>query len=140
MKNMMKKYDEMKNEALMFYKDLDVVVEDIELAIISLTMPEYAKAFNKENNSEIVDCSALAKVGNAICTYYLTNQKLNSKKDLLSNENLAKYGKELLEGHLFMLDNDLNQDTYKLAFDSLMGYLFLTDSKKANELLKKYIA
>ncbi len=39
-----------------------------------------------------------------------------------------------------MLDNDLNQDTYKLAFDSLIGYLFLTDSKKANELLKKYIA
>ena len=140
MKNMMKKYDEMKNEALMFYKDLDVVVEDIELAIISLTMPEYAKAFNNENNSKIVDCSALAKVGNAIYTYYLTNQKLNNKKDLLSNENLAKYGKELLEGHLFMLDNGLNQDTYKLAFDSLMGYLFLTDSKKANELLKKYIA
>ena len=72
--------------------------------------------------------------------HYLTNQKLNNKKDLLSNENLAKYGKELLEGHLFMLDNDLNQDTYKLAFDSLIGYLFLTDSKKANELLKKYIA
>ena len=41
MKNMMEKYDEMKNEALMFYKDLDVVVEDIELAIISLTMPEF---------------------------------------------------------------------------------------------------
>ena len=32
--------------------------------------------YYKENNSEIVDCSALAKVGNAICTYYLTKQFL----------------------------------------------------------------
>lgn len=65
-------YDEMASKTLEFYDKLQIDILDkyVDLAVRSLTMPQYAKEFNDKIHKEIGNHRALATVGDAICAAY----------------------------------------------------------------------
>lgn len=67
-------YDEMVEKTREFYDELQIDISDkyVDLAVRSLTMPQYAKEFNDKFHKEIGDHRALATVGDVICAAYKT--------------------------------------------------------------------
>ena len=142
-------FDEMKEKAKKFYKDLGVNVPDdkINLAVYSLTMPQYENAYNSKNDSKIFDHSALATVGDAVCAAYLmlkeysdglNKEDLTKKKSKLKNEKLNKIGEKMCGGKLFASNNDLesnndkeNKKAYATAFEAVVGFIALLEKQKS---------
>lgn len=65
-------YDEMIEKTREVYDELQIDIPDkyVDLAVRSLTMPQYAKEFNDKFHKEIGDHRALATVGDAIYAAY----------------------------------------------------------------------
>lgn len=141
-------FDEMKEKAINFYKELGVEVPDdkINRAVYSLIMPQYAHDYNKKNNPKIFDHSALATVGDAVCAAYLmlkeysdglSKEDLTKKKSKLKNEELNKIGEKMCCGKLFASNNDLesnndngNKKAYATAFEAVIGFIALLEKQK----------
>ena len=146
-------YNELKNKALNFYMVLSINVPTKfeELAVQSLTMPQFAKEYNDVNEHKIGDHRALATVGDSICGSYLmlkefkknsTPKVLTEKKEKVTNQHLNFIGKELLEGKLFATNTDLqeiNKKDYATSFEAIIGFIALIDKKETFRILDKYL-
>ena len=149
-------WDEMVKKTKEFYQELGVEIRDndISLAVQSLTMPCYAKEYNDKNidkNLGILDHRSLGTVGDAVNEGLLmirkfksdsTMESLTNDKVELTNENLNRKGKELLEKYLFNINNDLdpkNKKSFATAFEAIIGFLSLIRIDKAKEVFDKYI-
>lgn len=156
-------YDKMIERALSFYEKLNIEVssdKDINRAVKSLTMPQYAKEYNDlhkdRHENKIGDHCALSTVGDAVCEAFLmlnryednkTSGDLTDCKELLTNDRLNEIGQKMLSGFLFERNNDLNLKNTKAfatAFEAVIGFIALLDkengTKNANEILKKYLS
>ncbi len=113
-------YEEMSDRAFKFYDDLQINIPKkyADLAVRSLTMPQYAKEYIDSNNNPIGDHCALATVGDAVCEAFvmlkeyndaLTADDLDKKKESLQNEKLNLVGELMLKGVLFTSNNDLEK-------------------------------
>lgn len=83
--------DIMTEKTRQFYKTLQIDIPDeyIELAVMSLTMPQYAKEFKDKYHEKIGDHRALATVGDAVCGAFLMldrYEKSKTKKDLTAEK------------------------------------------------------
>lgn len=101
-------YDEMIEKTREVYDELQIDIPDkyVDLAVRSLTMPQYAKEFNDKFHKEIGDHRALATVGDAIYAAYtmlkfyedsLTADDLNKKRRSYKIKSLdwQKYAKSI---------------------------------------------
>ena len=134
-----------------FYSKLNIKINDIKLAVASLTMTEFAKNYNDVNSVKIDNQDALATVGDSICGSYVmikeygpfaTMEYLTNKKDIVTNNNLKIVGKKLLEGYLFHANNDLkegNKKDYATAFEAIIGFIALNNPNDIKPLLDKYL-
>lgn len=79
---MLSTYEEMSEKASRFYEDLQIKIPDqyVDLAVRSLTMPQYAKEYNDSNNHPIGDHRALATVGDAVCGAFLMLDRYTDEK------------------------------------------------------------
>ena len=66
---MLSTYEEMSEKASRFYESLQIKIPEqyVDLAVRSLTMPQYAKEYQDKYNQCIGDHRALATVGDAVC-------------------------------------------------------------------------
>ena len=155
-------YDEMVEKTREFYDELQIDIFDkyVDLAVRSLTMPQYAKEFNDKFHKEIGDHRALATVGDAICAAYimlkfyedsLTADDLNKKKDVLQNKELNIVGEQVLKDVLFARNNDLssnneneNKKAYATAIEAVIGFISIIDKKcvfdTIDQIWDKYVA
>ena len=155
-------YDEMIEKTREFYDELQIDIPDkyVDLAVRSLTMPQYAKEFNDKFHKEIGDHRALATVGDAICAAYimlkfyedsLTADDLNKKKEVLQNKELNIVGEQVLKDVLFARNNDLssnneneNKKAYATAIEAVIGFISIIDKKCVFETIDriwdKYVA
>ena len=136
-----------------FYKSIEVKIPEdkIELAVASLTMPQYAETFKNETGKSIIDHRGIATVGDAICGALLmmkeyqfgaTMKKMTDEKKSLANASLYSPGKQLLEGVLFSANNDLdpiNKKSYATAFEAVIGFLSFIDLNTAKKIFDQYI-
>ena len=155
-------YDEMVEKTREFYDELQIDISDkyVDLAVRSLTMPQYAKEFNDKFHKEIGDHRALATVGDAVCEAFvmlkeyndaLTADDLDKKKESLQNEKLNLVGERMLKGVLFTSNNDLesnnddhpNKKAYATAFEAIIGFIALLDKNQntnnADRILKEQL-
>lgn len=145
-----------------FYDELQIDIPDkyVDLAVRSLTMPQYAKEFNDKFHKEIGDHRALATVGDALCEAYtmlkfyedsLTADDLNTKKEVLQNKELNIVGEQVLKNVLFARNNDLssnneneNKKAYATAIEAVIGFISIIDKKCVFETIDriwdKYVA
>lgn len=79
---MLSTYEEMSEKASRFYEGLQIKIPEqyVDLAVRSLTMPQYAKEYNDSNNHPIGDHRALATVGDAVCGAFLMLDRYRCKK------------------------------------------------------------
>ncbi len=134
-----------------FYSKLNIKINDIKLAVASLTMTEFAKNYNDVNSVKIDNQDALATVGDSICGSYVmmkeyepfaTMEHLTKEKDIVTNKHLKIVGKKLLEGYLFHTNNDLkeeNKKDYATAFESIIGFVALNNPNDLKTILDKYL-
>lgn len=146
---MLSTYEEMNEKASRFYEGLQIKIPEqyVDLAVRSLTMPQYAKEYNDSNNHPIGDHRALATVGDAVCgafvmleeyTEAMTSNDLNDSKARLQNEKLNLVGERMLKGVLFASNNDLesnnedhpNKKAYATAFEAVIGFIALLDKNQ----------
>ncbi len=153
------------NETVNFYKDIleiEVPNKFIDLAVTSLTMPQYAKEYNDIHENKLSDHRSLATVGDAVCEAYLminkfneniTSEKLTNKKEILENKHFNEIGKDLLKGVVFASNNDLdsnndneNKKAYATAFEAVIGFIAIMNKdyykkelKDLNRILSKYL-
>lgn len=75
-------YEEMRERAFEFYVDLQINIPKIyvDLAVRSLTMPQYAKEYQDKYNQYIGDHRALATVGDAVCGAFLMLDRYTDEK------------------------------------------------------------
>lgn len=149
-------FEELLKRTIAFYDSLefDISEKDLNRAITSLMMPEYANEWNKRNRIDglkIGDHRALATVGDAVCAAYImlkefndetTPCELSDKNKLGQNSNLRIVGRQLLEGRLFALNNDIrdnNVKDYATAFEAVIGFIALTNLDKAFRILDEYL-
>ena len=160
-------YEEMRERAFEFYDDLQINIPQkyADLAVRSLTMPQYAKEYNDSNNNPIGDHRALATVGDAICGAFVmldrytdekTSKTLTEEKEIVKNDRLNVIGKKMLcdeDGiFLFASNNDLesnnddhpNKKAYATAFEAVIGFIALLDkdqnTKNADRILKEQLS
>lgn len=156
-------YEEMREKAFKFYDDLQINIPKkyADLAVRSLTMPQYAKEYQDKYNQYIGDHRALATVGDAVCEAFvmlneyndaLTSDDLDKKKEGLQNEGLNFAGEKMLNGVLFASNNDLksnnadhpNKKAYATAFEAVIGFISLLDkdqnTKNADRILKEQLS
>ena len=156
-------YEEMSERAFWFYDDLQINIQKkyADLAVRSLTMPQYAKEYQDKYNQCIGDHRALATVGDAVCEAFvmlkeyndaLTADDLDKKKESLQNEKLNLVGERMLKGVLFTSNNDLesnnddhpNKKAYATAFEAIIGFVALLDkdqnTKNADRILKELLS
>ena len=156
-------YEEMRERAFEFYDDLQINIPKIyvDLAVRSLTMPQYAKEYNDSNNHPIGDHRALATVGDAVCGAFLmldrytdekTKKELTAEKKVVTNEHLNLVGEKILKDWLFASNNDLesnneahpNKTAYATAFEAVIGFIALLDKNQntnnADRILKEQLS
>ena len=156
-------YDEMVEKTREFYDELQIDISDkyVDLAVRSLTMPQYAKEYQDKYNQYIGDHRALATVGDAVCEAFvmlkeyndaLTSDDLDKKKECLQNEGLNLAGEKMLNGVLFASNNDLksnnadypNKKAYATAFEAVIGFIALLDKNQntnnADRILKEHLS
>lgn len=143
-------YDELKNKTLKFYESIsiEVPINKLECAVQSLTMSQFAKEYNVVNEKEIYDNRVLATLGDAICGAFVIKKEfkndisaddLTKKKKVVTNKNLNKIGKELLEGKIFFSNTDIdekNTKAYATAFEAIVGFISLISIKDAFKFLE----
>lgn len=155
-------YEQMLKETKTFYEKMGIKIPDeyAELAVRSLTMPQYANEYKNKFHHEIKDHTALATVGDAVCGALLmvdsysdekTKEALTKEKDSVTNESLNIVGEKLLKSALFARNNDLvssndgseNKKGYATAFEAVIGFLALLDkvnvTNTAAEIFKSHI-
>lgn len=146
-------YTEMVEKTKDFYESIEVKIPEdrIELAVASLTMPQYAETFKNETGNNIIDHRGIATVGDAICGALLmmkeyffgaTMKKMTDEKVAVRNDRLNDLGRKLLEGHLFFANNDLdsiNKKSYATAFEAVIGFLSFIDLNKAKSVFDQFI-
>lgn len=160
---MLSTYEEMSEKASRFYEDLQIKIPEqyVDLAVRSLTMPQYAKEYKDKYNLNIGDHRALATVGDAVCgafvmleeyTEAMTSNDLNDSKARLQNEKLNLVGERMLKGVLFASNNDLesnnedhpNKKAYATAFEAVIGFIALLDKNQntnnADRILKEQLS
>ena len=148
-------YDEMIEKTREFYDELQIDIPDkyVDLAVRSLTMPQYSKEFNDKFHKEIGDHRALATVGDALCEAYtmlkfyedsLTADDLNKKKEVLQNKELNIVGEQVLKNVLFVRNNDLssnneneNKKAYATAIEAVIGFISIIDKKCVFETIDR---
>ena len=148
----MLEFSEMESRTREFYeKKLNIKIKDINLAVASLTMTEYAKIYSDKHKVKIDNQDGLATVGDAVCGAYVmlkeykpftTKGKLTDEKNIVTNEHLKIVGKKLLEGYLFYENNDLKEDNkkdYATAFEAIIGFIALNDINDVGRILKEYL-
>lgn len=155
-------YEEMRERAFEFYDDLQINIPKIyvDLAVRSLTMPQYAKEYQDKYGDTIGDHTALATVGDAVCGAFLmldryTNEKtkkeLTAEKKVVTNEHLNLVGEKILKDRLFAKNNDLesksekkNKKAYATAFEAVIGFIALLDKNQntnnADRILKEQLS
>lgn len=155
-------YEEMRERAFEFYDGLQINIPKIfvDLAVRSLTMPQYAKEYNDSNNHPIGDHRALATVGDAVCGAFLmldrytdekTKKELTAEKKVVTNEHLNLVGEKILKDRLFAKNNDLesksekkNKKAYATAFEAVIGFIALLDKNQntnnADRILKEQLS
>ncbi len=158
-------YQEMINKTVNFYKKkLGIEVPDkfIDLAVTSLTIPQYAKEYNDIHEDKLSDHRSLATAMDAVCEAYLminkfnedsTSEKLTKEKILLENERFNEIDKVLLKDNLFSSNNDLdsnndheNRKAYATAFEAVIGFIAIMNKdyykqelKDLNRILSRYL-
>lgn len=160
---MLSTYEEMSEKASRFYEGLQIKIPEqyVDLAVRSLTMPQYAKEYQDKYNQCIGDHRALATVGDAVCEAFvmlkeynddLTSDDLDKKKESLQNEKLNFVGERMLKGVLFASNNDLesnneahpNKKAYATAFEAVIGFIALLDkdqnTNNADRILKEQLS
>lgn len=155
-------YEEMRERAFEFYDDLQINIPKIyvDLAVRSLTMPQYAKEYQDKYGDTIGDHTALATVGDAVCGAFLmldrytdekTKKELTAEKKVVTNEHLNLVGEKILKDRLFAKNNDLesksekkNKKAYATAFEAVIGFISLLDkdqnTKNADRILKEQLS
>lgn len=155
-------YEEMRERAFEFYDDLQINIPKIyvDLAVRSLSMPQYAKEYQDKYGDTIGDHTALATVGDAVCGAFLmldryTNEKtkkeLTAEKKVVTNEHLNLVGEKILKDRLFAKNNDLesksekkNKKAYATAFEAVIGFIALLDKNQntnnADRILKEQLS
>ena len=155
-------YEEMRERAFEFYDDLQINIPKIyvDLAVRSLTMPQYAKEYQDKYNQYIGDHRALATVGDAVCGAFLmldrytdekTKKELTAEKKVVTNEHLNLVGEKILKVRLFAKNNDLesksekkNKKAYATAFEAVIGYIAVLDKNQntnnADRILKEQLS
>lgn len=141
-------YEEMRERAFEFYDDLQINIPKIyvDLAVRSLTMPQYAKEYQDKYGDTIGDHTALATVGDAVCGAFLmldrytdekTKKELTAEKKVVTNKHLNLIGEKILKDRLFAKNNDLesksekkNKKAYATAFEAVIGYIALLDKNQ----------
>ena len=158
---MLSTYEEMSEKASRFYEDLQIKIHEqyVDLAVRSLTMPQYAKEYQDKYNQYIGDHRALATVGDAVCEAFvmlkeyndaLTSDDLDKKKECLQNEGLNLAGEKMLNGVLFASNNDLesnnedhpNKKAYATAFEAVIGFIAIIEGNSFDNIDKiwnKYV-
>ena len=160
---MLSTYEEMSEKASRFYEGLQIKIPEqyVDLAVRSLTMPQYAKEYNDSNNHPIGDHRALATVGDAVCGAFLmldrytdekTKKELTAEKKVVTNEHLNLVGEKILKDWLFASNNDLesnnedhpNKKAYATAFEAIIGFIALLDkdqnTKNEDRILKEQLS
>lgn len=156
-------YEEMRERAFEFYDDLQINIPKIyvDLAVRSLTMPQYAKEYQDKYGDTIGDHTALATVGDAVCGAFLmldrytdekTKKELTAEKKVVTNEHLNLVGEKILKDRLYAANNDLesnnddhpNKKAYATAFEAVIGFISLLDkdqnTKNADRILKEQLS
>lgn len=155
-------YEEMRERAFEFYDDLQINIPKIyvDLAVRSLTMPQYAKEYQDKYGDTIGDHTALATVGDAVCGAFLmldrytdekTKKELTAEKKVVTNKHLNLIGEKILKDRLFAKNNDLesksekkNKKAYATAFEAVIGYIALLDKNQntnnADRILKEQLS
>ena len=93
---MLSTYEEMRERAFEFYDDLQINIPKIyvDLAVRSLTMPQYAKEYQDKYGDTIGDHTALATVGDAVCGAFLMLDRYTGEKtSKAEKENVIKKNK-----------------------------------------------
>ena len=160
---MLSTYEEMSEKASRFYEGLQIKIPEqyVDLAVRSLTMPQYAKEYNDSNNHPIGDHRALTTVGDAVCGAFLmldrytdekTKKELTAEKKVVTNEHLNLVGEKILKDRLFAKNNDLesnneahpNTTAYATAFEAVIGFIALLDkdqnTNNADRILKEQLS
>ena len=160
---MLSTYEEMSEKASRFYEDLQIKIPDqyVDLAVRSLTMPQYAKEYQDKYNQYIGEHRALATVGDAVCGAFLmlnrytdekTKKELTAEKKVVTNEHLNLVGEKILKDWLFASNNDLesnneahpNKTAYATAFEAVIGFIALLDkdqnTNNADRILKEQLS
>ena len=160
---MLSTYEEMSEKVSRFYEGLQIKIPEqyVDLAVRSLTMPQYAKEYKDKYNRYIGDHRALATVGDAVCGAFvmlneyndnLTSDDLDKKKERLRNEALNHVGERLLKDVLFASNTDLesnnedypNKKAYATAFEAVIGFIALIDkaqnTNNTDKILKEYLS
>ncbi len=153
------------NRTINYYKQglgIEVPYEFIDLAVTSLTMPQYAKEYNDKYGVKLNDHRSLATARDAVCEAYLminkfnedsTSEKLTNKKKILENKHFNEIGKDLLKCVVFASNNDLesnndheNKKAYATAFEAVIGFIAIMNKdnykkelKDLNRILDKYL-
>lgn len=133
----------------------------MDLAVRSLTMPQYAKEYQDKYNQYIGEHRALATVGDAVCGAFLmlnrytdekTKKELTAEKKVVTNEHLNLVGEKILKDWLFASNNDLesnneahpNKTAYATAFEAVIGFIALLDkdqnTNNADRILKEQLS
>ena len=149
---MLSTYEEMSEKASRFYESLQIKIPEqyVDLAVRSLTMPQYAKEYKDKYGETIGDHTALATVGDAVCGAFLmldrytdekTSKTLTEEKEIVKNDRLNVIGKKMLCDEdcifLFASNNDLekksgkkNKKAYATAFEAVIGFIALLDKNQ----------
>ena len=79
---MLSTYEEMSEKASRFYEGLQIKIPEqyVDLAVRSLTMPQYAKEYQDKYGDTIGDHTALATVGDAVCGAFLMLDRYTDEK------------------------------------------------------------
>ena len=160
-------YEEMSEKASRFYEGLQIKIPEqyVDLAVRSLTMPQYAKEYKDKYGETIGDHTALATLGDAVCGAFLmldrytdkkTSKTLTEEKEIVKNDRLNVIGKKMLcdeDGiFLFASNNDLesnneahpNKKAYATAFEAVIGFIALLDKNQntnnADRILKEQLS
>lgn len=160
---MLSTYEEMSEKASRFYEGLQIKIPEqyVDLAVRSLTMPQYAKEYQDKYNQYIGEHRALATVGDAVCGAFLmlnrytdekTKKELTAEKKVVTNEHLNLVGEKILKDWLFASNNDLesnneahpNKTAYATAFEAVIGFIALLDkdqnTNNADRILKEQLS
>lgn len=122
-------YDEMIEKTREFYDELQIDIPDkyVDLAVRSLTMPQYSKEFNDKFHKEIGDHRALATVGDALSALLIEGR--NNQISIHKN-----FENKMQEIRNFETENKDTLHNLKAARDKLYAHIDLDWQKYAKSI------